>query len=95
MESNVIVRGLTAIYKELQSIHGEMTLIRNATEGCYEVQKRTSDKIAKIENHLFISNQMASEIVGSTKKTADSALIIQCELNRLLRGKENDSSRSV
>lgn len=90
MENDVIVRGLAAIVKELQSIHGELTLTRQAAEKYCDMQKKTAEDVSKIENHIFVSNGMVSEIVESAKKTENSTFISQCELHRIAqKGKQN------
>lgn len=94
MENNIIIRGISAIVKELQSMHGEVTLTRQAIEKNYELQKKTAEQISKIENHLFVNNQLTSEVSESAKKTANSALISQCELSRIaLQKGKSDADR--
>lgn len=80
------LRGLAKLVEEIQSLHGEMTLTRQAQEKQAEQTKRIADSLDRIQGDALTKNEILSELSRDVYGCHSHLAPMDSEVHRIVNG---------
>lgn len=83
---NTLVRGVAKVVTELQSIHGELTLTRQAQEKQAEQTKRLADSQERLHGDVMLMNERLTDILRNVEGTYSATSVCRALTIRISNG---------
>ena len=85
----IVFRGIAKVVEEIQSLHGETHISREADEKLVLQAKRIADSLERIEGAILITNEYLGDLSRRTENSEGHLAVIQTECSRIEYGLKN------